>query len=90
MTLNSDGECLSGDVPEGSLETAWRSKLSFGRLCDALMSEPSPPLCVAYSTRLVGLRRSLARIIKLLVLLNDSEVRVRVCGDMMRTSVSEH
>src|SRR5262249_44479399 len=61
LALDWTVNAMSGDVPEGSLETTWQAKLSYDRrLMNASMSAPDPPLCDLQYTRLVGLRRSLA------------------------------
>src|ERR1700681_3979001 len=50
-----------GDVPGGSLERLGEPSRYLTVVWNASMSEPSHPLCRGHSTRLVGLRRSLAR-----------------------------
>src|SRR3984893_181638 len=52
---------LKGDVPGGSLERLGEPSRYLTVVWNASMSEPRHPLCEGYYTRLVGLRRSLAR-----------------------------
>src|ERR1700738_4616708 len=54
---------LKGDVPGGSLERLGEPSRSLTVAWHASMSEPRHPLCEGYYTRLVGLRRSLARVL---------------------------
>src|ERR1700738_2114143 len=53
---------LKGDVPGGSLERLGEPSRYLTVVWNASMSAPRHPLCEGYYTRLVGLRRSLARV----------------------------
>src|SRR5215470_17172514 len=62
LALDWTVNAMSGDVPEGSLETTWQGQaVVCPSSMNASMSAPDPPLCDLQYTRLVGLRRSLAR-----------------------------
>jgi hypothetical protein len=62
-TLDETVSALWGDVPGGSLERTWPAKPLFDRRMYRVdeCREPRHLLCRKHYTRLVGLRRSLAR-----------------------------
>src|SRR6202047_4028691 len=70
-TLDQTVSALKGDVPGGSLERLGEPSRYLTVVWNASMSEPRHPLCEGYYTRLVGLRRSLARSSPSLMCLSD-------------------